>query len=403
MIPGRRVVGFSLAANLVLSLLVAALLWRDPPQAAPSPAPAAPLPVPPPGDPAPQPASSRDGLTPEVVSRLERGGVSRAVLTKVLLAELERRETARIAALRRRYAPRLVPDREMRELARAADAERIRELKSAFGEEGYLAWEKEQMLQALNSARPPGDELPMSTAEADQACRMQKEFDEASRDLQAALEDGVGDPADIGRLQAEAQARLDQGLEQLLGRARFDALRGNSSPEVEVYRRFGDLNPTPDQAGAVVRAEEEYRARESALTERLRQDPAGESAIAADLAALQAAHESSLRGIFGADAYEALQRRNDPAFQALTQFAGAWELQDAEVQSVYASLNVFRTQTERTRAVAELRESAGLRVNWREIEAAVSRARAETEAALLTQIGAKRLARLKENGLLAGP
>jgi phage I-like protein len=37
-------------------------------------------------------------------------------------------------------------------------------------------------------------------------------------------------------------------------RQRFDALRGNADPTVEVFRSFGDLNPSPQQAQAVVQA-----------------------------------------------------------------------------------------------------------------------------------------------------
>ena len=47
------------------------------------------------------------------------------------------------SALQKKYAPKLVPDREMRELARESDVEQAREMKESFGEEGYRAWDKE--------------------------------------------------------------------------------------------------------------------------------------------------------------------------------------------------------------------------------------------------------------------
>jgi len=68
----------------------------------------------------------------------------------------------------------------MRELSRQSDVEQIRELRAVFGEEGYVAWDKEQTLRALNRARVPGDDLPMTSEEAEQAYRLQKEFDDAT-------------------------------------------------------------------------------------------------------------------------------------------------------------------------------------------------------------------------------
>ncbi len=410
MSPGYRI---SMGANIVLMGIVAALLWPRQPAVSPSAGSAVPPPSPAmderaiPGSDtrtaarALPPQSTGSKLTPAAIAALEQMGISRDTLINVLLEDFNHRSTEQVVALKRRYAPRLVPDRELVEFARANEAERIRELKEAFGEDGYRAWDKEQVLHSLNRARPPGDELPMSAAEAEQAYRLQKEFDEQSGELQRAIEDGVADRADAGALQAQAQQVLDQGLEQLLGRERFDALRGNVDPATDVYRRYGDLNPTPGQAHAVLQADQDYRANEAALAQTLQETPGDAATVMAELKALDDAHQQNLRGIFGAAAYDDLQRQNDPAYRALTQFAGTWDLADNEVQSVYETLHAFNDRADRTRAAAEMREAAGQRVNWREINAGIEQARQEAEAGLQTLIGRKRLWRLKENGMLS--
>jgi ABC-type phosphate transport system auxiliary subunit len=163
------------------------------------------------------------------VAELEQAGIPRDILVSVLLADLNRRWTAQGVALQKKYAPGPVPEREQRELSRQSIAEQTRELRGALGEEGYRAWDKEQTLLALNRARPPGDELPMNAAETEQAYRLQKAFDDENRELQEAMEDGAADQADIGKLQAKAQQTLDRELERLLGKERFEALRGNSA------------------------------------------------------------------------------------------------------------------------------------------------------------------------------
>ncbi|ACB75402.1 hypothetical protein [Opitutus terrae] len=405
----RFTIRISIAANLVLLGIVALLIWRDRPAAsaasglaarrlpaAVSPAVRAPL-----GSET-RSESVRGGakLTRAAIAELEQRGIARDTLVNVVLEEFNRRSTQRLAALQRRYAPRLVPDREIREWSRALEAERIRELQAAFGEDGYRAWDEAQTLRELNRARPPGDELAMTADEAEQAYRLQKEFEDKSRELQILMEDGAADRADVGTLQAQAQQTLDRGLEQLLGKQRLDELRGTTDPTTAVYREFGDLNPTAGQAAAVVQTEAAYREREAALARQLTGNPPEAAKLAAELAASNAAREEDLRRIFGAEAYDNLKRQNDPAYQTLKQYAEAWELKDQEVESVYTNLAAFLDQAARTRSAAEMSETAGQRVNWREIDATIEQARQQTEAGLANLIGPERLRRLKQNGLL---
>lgn len=107
-----------------------------------------------------------------------------------------------------------------------------------------------------------------------------------------------------------------------------------------------------------------------------------------------------MRRIFGTEAYENYERESDPTFRKLQQFATAWELKDEEIQSIYESLHAFHTQAERTRTAAELRAAAGQPVNWREIDAAIRQAQQQTELGLQNLIGAERLRRIKQNGVL---
>ena len=347
-----------------------------------------------------KPKYSERGLDSSTVAQLERSGISRDILMSVLLEDLNRRSARRLLELQKKYAPRLVPEHEMHELTRASVTDQIRELKAVFGEDGYLAWDREQTLHNLNRARVPGDELPMSLSESEQAVRWQKEFDEKNTELQMAMEDGVADKADIGVLQAQAQQTLDQALEKLLGKQRFGELRGNIDPVAEVYRNYGGLNPTPAQAKAVAAAEDDYRANETALTNRLNGNPANVANIPGELGALNEAREEKLRGIFGAEAYNNLKRQNDPTYQTLRQYAGTWELGDQDIQSVYEALQSLGNQTNQTRQAAEISEAAGQRVNWREVNAAIDLARQQTEVNLQSKIGSERLRRLKQNGVL---
>ncbi len=399
----------SIGANILLLGIVTLLLWRDRPPAlspvAPPTRPVSARPETPKTDAAAidlQPKSTGTTFTPSAITQLERMGVSREILVNVLLENLNRRTSRRLLDLQKKHAPKLVPDREMRELSRESDAEQIRELKAAFGEEGYRAWDKEQTLHNLNRARVPGDDLPMTADEAEQAYRLQKDFDEKNRELQMAMEDGVADKADAGALQAQAQQTLDRELQKLLGPQRFSELRGTVDPTTEVYRTYGDLNPTPDQAKAVALAEGDYRARAAALTEQLNEKPGDAANVTAELNAINDAREENLRQIFGAEAYDNMKRQNDPAYKTLQQYAGTWNLNDSEVQQVYNSVHDFQQQAERLRQAAQLSEQAGQKVDWNAVNASIDQAQQQTESTLQNTIGADRLRRLNENGLLTG-
>jgi|GEM_PF-2782343 len=350
--------------------------------------------------PGPSPFSGRK-ISPSTVAALEQLGIPRETVVNVLVEDFNRRSTQKIAALQKRYAPRLVPDREMIEFSRQTDLDRANELKQALGEEGYRAWDKEQTLNELNRARSPGDSLPMTPAEAEQAYRLQKDFDDKAKELQMAMEDGVADRADVGTLQAQAQQALDQQLEKLLGRQRFNELRGIVDPTTQVYRAYGDLNPTRDQAKAVLAAQKEYQDRHAALQQTLAGTSATAAEITGQLKSLDDAQDEQMRKIFGADAYAKMKQQSDPTYKTLKQYADAWDLKDGQIDSVYQTVHTFQDEVDRTRAAAELSQSAGEPVNWRQINSTIEQSRQQTEAGLKNLIGPDRLRRLEQNGVLS--
>lgn len=395
----------SIAINLALALATGVLLWRDRSAArdtkpAPALPPAAEAAVPhraaDAGTESTSMASETAKTTPHAIAQLEQLGVPRDLIVNALLANFHRRWDRRFADLENRHAPARVPEREYIELARLREAEQVRELRAALGDDGYEAWDREQTLRVLNIGG-----VALTPDEAERAYRLQKEFDEEYSARQMAMEDGVADVADLGRLHAQAQERLDLELERLLGKARFDAMRGVADPIDTVYRTFGDIDPTPEQAQAALRAEEGFRAREAAMAARLREEPGDAASIAAELMAMSDAREDELRRIFGAEAYEKTLRENDSTYRQLTQFAQAWELQPGEIEPLYERLRAFHQQAERMRRAAAMTEASGHPVDWPSIEASIEAARQQTEAGLQSLIGGKRLWRLKQNGVLA--
>ncbi len=406
--PRRHALRASVALNLFLTAAVALLLLRrTPPEtvALPVAAPPATLSAQPDRNrDLPRPAAAgraanapdSEGLDPALVARLREVGLPRTLLADVVLQDFHRRWEARGAALEKKYAPKPVPEREYRELSRRRETEQVRELTAALGEEGYATWDKERTLAHLNVGG-----IELTAEEAERAYRLQKDFEEKHRELQIAMEDGVADPADAAALQERARQAFERETEQLLGRERHERMRGGTTPVADAAWRFAALNPTPEQATAAARVEQAYRDQEAALTGRLGQSAGNPAALAAELRGISAARDAELRRLFGAENFDALQRQNDPTYQALQQYAGAWELRDHEVGSVYASLRTFQEEAGRLRNAAALAEAAGQTVNWPDIDRAIDQSRQQAEAGLQRLIGPERLRRLRQNGLLS--
>ncbi|MEJ1972159.1 MAG: hypothetical protein WDM96_06720 [Lacunisphaera sp.] len=147
-------------------------------------------------------------------------------------------------------------------------------------------------------------------------------------------------------------------------------------------------------------AQGEYSAREAALAERVMKNPGDAANVSAELKAISEAHDENLRQIFGAEAYDSIKLQNDPTYKTLQQYAQTWGLNDAEVQSVYATLRPLQDQADRMRIAAQMSEAAGQPVNWQQINSTLAQAQQQAEAGLQNLIGGQRVRRLKQNGLL---
>lgn len=392
---------FSIGANVVLAIGVLALWWRAQES---SPATTA-LPTRPTTHRATraddlatelQPKPNGPKLTPAAVTELERLGISRNAIAEALINDHTYRHDQRVRELQKRYAPKPVPRREMLQVEREDEEGRTRELREALGEERFLAWDQDRIMRLVNMGG-----AKLGPDEADQMYRLQKDFEQKDRALRIAREDGVTDEADANAVYERNQQQLEQELEKLFGKDRLAQIRGTKpDPVADATRRFADLNPTPEQAYAAVQAEGGFRVSQEALIQRLKDnaiDPANAPAI---LKTLNDARDENLRQVFGADNYNAMKRQNDPTYQALQQYAGAWGLKDSDVPTVYNTLAAYQNQADLTRMAAELSEAAGQPVNWRQINAKIQQASQQTAVELANAIGGEAVRRLMNNGLL---
>jgi len=353
----------------------------------------------------PSETMAEGGLNPVAAAELMHCGVSRETLTEVVLQDFERRQNEALAQLEKRYAPALIPEREMIAFSRRRDVDRVRAIRNTLGEEAYRAWDRNQALQELNFRRLPGDPLPMSAAETERAYELQRDFDERSKSIQMAFEDGVADRADADALRKRAKQELDDALSKLLGSDRLAQLHGSADETGhigaagETQQNWSDLCPTAEQAKGIERADTDYRSHENELAKALAARTTDPSAAAAELMRIAAEREQTLRGIFGAEAYAEHEAARDPAYGALTRYAEAWDLKPADIDRVYHSVSVFEQQADGLRRLAALREQAGSNVDWNAVNAAIEQLKRQASADVGAAVGPERLRRMEASGL----
>jgi len=343
-----------------------------------------------------RPTAARPEETADVFARLEKAGVSRIVLADIMRNDHRRRWGKRVRELENRFAPKQPPQREYVTLRRLEEEDEDRELKQTLGEEGYAAWDKEQTLRKVNF-----EEVPMKPEESDRVYQLDKQLDDKLREMRLAMEYGDADVADMSTLQMKAQDEYEKALENLLGKERYDKLKGYSFPVVEGHAEFNELNPSPDQVSALQSAVSGYQAAEAELSKRIADKPMDAAAIAAELKTMNEAQEQSMRKAIGADAYEALRREHDETYQALTQYAQAWHLQDNEIEPVYQKLKAYEDNVEWLRKAAQMTELAGQTADWSAVKATIERSRQATQSELEALVGPDRARAIARNGLLS--
>jgi hypothetical protein len=349
--------------------------------------------------PAAAPAARRTGnahLTPEDIARFEKAGVPRNILADVMREDFRLRWNKRTAELEARFAPLPVPQREYSRLQRQQDAEQARELKAALGEEGYLAWDKEQTLRTVNF-----EGVPMDAPESDQVYRLQKQLDDKLHEFQWGMEDGDMDVADMTKLQLETQDAYENSLKNLLGEKRYNELKGYVVPVVEGHLEFNELTPSPEQIAALQGAASQYNDSEAQLRKRLRDQPEDPLKLAAELQKLNDARDQNFRQTLGDQAYDEVKREHDGMYQTLQQYASAWNLTDSEIQPVYSQLKAYEQKVDTLRKAAQLNELVGNDVDWNAVNAAILREQQQAQTALQNLVGPDRARRISRNGLLS--
>ena len=327
-----------------------------------------------------------------VVEQLRAAGVQNEVLARMVIFNLEETSEER----GRELAKICRGDRAtMAELQLQFEKTRDAEIRAALGEEGFRQWDERNMLRELDGG---GEPLTAAEREAVYALWKQRQHQELA--AKEARLHGALDDAQAAESEERVSTEYNRQLKSLLGDERYArAQQMDAGAAAESLRRdFAAASPTASQVQELLAAQQTWSQRRAELERQLQATDSG--AIEDRLRALDQARDEEYRRIIGPDAFNQLQKEQDPGYARMKKFAEAWALDDAKIDYVYGTLRDYQKTVQDYQAQARALEAGGQNVDWTAVKRNLQAFADQTQQALQSSLGAERLAKLQRNGVV---
>jgi len=324
---------------------------------------------------------------------LRAGGVPDNVLAGLVSADFENRWQEQRRDLQRRYERGEIDDDTITRFVEAHDTGQEQELRYALGADGYVKWDKQNVLRALNA-----DKVALSAAESDMLYGLKKNLAQQEADLVAAHQAGEIDEADLDRRQADAEKDYEAKAKTLLGDARYttwktpvDAARG------QLARTLKTLSATDAQVQAMLAAQQRWDEQRA----KLGQQPADQDgANERQMRTLDATRDADYRRILGEQGFAQLQASQDGRYQTMRHYAAAWQLAGPDVDHIYGALHQSQQSVDDYRQRARELETHGEMVDWPAVDANIQAYTWQTRQSLRQYLGEERFNKLVNNSVL---
>lgn len=400
----------SLALNLVLaaSALVLALRPADSPAPlAPSAGPASPGPATTAtaatAASAPSPAGgyAADASSAErrrwLVDRLRERGMPNPVLARFVLADIEAHWNPRAAEL----AIRTHGDPDtMAALQLEIDASRDADMRAALGDQGFLQWDRDNMLREANQGR-----IDLAPAEVAAGYEIWKTMQRRELELRAAKLGAELDDADAALEYGKALARFQTEMIALLGEERYALSRElDHDPAARLGDELGTLVTDNAQIRALLETQKQWNDIRLELEKEFEADPTSPT-YAEQLRVLDEARDHEYRQVLGAEAFDALQKERHPGYAMMKKHAELWGLDEGKIESVYGSLKYYEKAVRDYRAELGQLEESGRAVSQAAAREELRQFADRTRQLLAGYLGEEKFARMERSGVfqLDGP
>jgi len=325
-----------------------------------------------------------------LVDQLRAMGVPNQVLARIVMKDLDRRwnKYATQVSLQCRGNPEVLGALNL-----DIEAKRDGEMRAALGEEGFMQWDTDNMRREFNRGK-----VELSPAESGVAYALWKKLQQRDLALRQLKFKGDIDEADAGDAYAKDLAAYQQEMKTLLGDARYAQSQDVSATATAASLRqeLASANPSESQFQELLQTEQQW----NELRARLAKQPHDDGQYEQSLKDLDEARDEEYRRVLGADAFDALQKQEDPSYTAMKKYENLWGLDDTKIDYVYGALKYYQKSIDDYQASAREVEQSGQTVDWDAVKKNLQQFAQQTQQSLQNYLGPDGLDKLQRNGVV---
>ena len=327
-----------------------------------------------------------------LVDQLRAMGIPNEILARVVLADLDKGWTKRaFEVTMERHGD---PD-AMAALQFETDRSKDAEMRAALGEEGFRQWDQGNMLRQVGQGN-----IQLTAAETDQAYDLWKKLQQRQLDLEQAQVEGTMDPADINDATGTAASEFNQQMKAVLGDERYAKSQqtDDDTATAQLRQDLAKANPGDSQFKELLKTQQQWNEQRSALDKQFQNDPSS-AAYADQVKALDATRDQEYRRVLGNDAFDEVQKQQDPGYTQMKKYETLWNLDDKSIDSVYGMVKYYEKSVDDYQAQARAIEAGGQSVDWDGVNKNLQAFAEQTQQALQNYVGQDRFNRMAQNGV----
>jgi hypothetical protein len=251
------------------------------------------------------------------------------------------------------------------------------------------------MLREANQGK-----IQLSASETDQAYDFWKKRQQRQLDLEQAKVQGTMDPADINDATDTAAAEFKQQMKNLLGDDRYaQSQQADEAATAASFRQdIAQANPSDSQFQELLKTQQQWNDQRSALDKQFQDDPSSPD-YADQIQALNDARDQEYQRVLGTNAFDAIQKQQDPGYSQMKKYETLWGLDDNQINSVYASIKYYEQGAQDYQSQARTLEVQGQTVDWNAVNQNLQQFADQTQQALQNYVGQDAFNKMRRNGV----
>jgi hypothetical protein len=345
---------------------------------------------------APSEASAGAGW-PQWIEALRKAGVPDKVVADVVSADFESRWQGRTRAVQLQIERGEADDSALAQLHLQRSIEQERELRAALGEDKFGEWERDRLLRQLNLGN-----VKLTASETDALYGLRKGLEQRTRELDEARFNGEIDDIDYERQAEKNLDQYDREFNALIGNERYAATENTfGGGGGELRRALQQIKANGAQSEAILQAQQKWRDQRAAIEEESKVGNAMADGYEQRMTAIDAARDQEYQRALGEEGFAAFQKAQDHRYKAMKRYAGAWQLNEQDIDYLYRMQKHYESSVRDYRQQAQSIEEQGQPVDWSAVQAGIAQFSRETEQTLRSYLGEDRLKKLMRNDVVA--